>query len=97
MLVAFAERASYDSLTPDVVLELLTRHYDPMYAQSIGRNFKQFPQALPCELRDRSAESLNAAALSLTAREFMRKALHVVSIQANRFQQRNNALTVCFR
>ncbi len=51
--------------TPEVVLELLTRHYDPMYAQSIGRNFKQFPQALPCELRDRSADSLNEAARSL--------------------------------
>jgi tRNA 2-selenouridine synthase len=55
--------------TPEVVLELLTRHYDPMYAQSIGRNFKQFPQALPCELRDRSAESLNEAARSLIASE----------------------------
>ncbi|MDZ4281188.1 MAG: tRNA 2-selenouridine(34) synthase MnmH [Hydrogenophaga sp.] len=56
-------------LTPEVVLELLTRHYDPMYAQSIGRNFKQFPQALPCELRDRSADSLNGAARSLIASE----------------------------
>ncbi|MCY1540902.1 hypothetical protein D9M68_765680 [compost metagenome] len=52
-----------------MVLELLTRHYDPMYAQSIGRNFKQFPQALPCELRDRSADSLNEAARSLIASE----------------------------
>jgi tRNA 2-selenouridine synthase len=55
--------------TPEVVLELLTRHYDPMYAQSIGRNFKQSTHALPCELRDRSNESLNGAARSLIASE----------------------------
>src|SRR3990167_7863204 len=43
----------HEGRTPEGVLELLTRHYDPMYAQSIARNFRQFPQALPLVLRDR--------------------------------------------
>lgn len=51
--------------TPDVVLDLLQMHYDPMYAQSIARNFKQFAQALPCVLRDRSPDSLQEAARQL--------------------------------
>lgn len=55
--------------TPDVVLELLTRHYDPMYAQSIARNFSQFPQALPLALPDRSPQALADAARALMARE----------------------------
>jgi len=55
--------------TPEVVLELLTQHYDPMYAQSIERNFTQFPQALPCQLPDRSVKSLAEAARQLTASE----------------------------
>src|SRR3990167_822066 len=53
--------------TPEVVLELLTQHYDPMYAQSIARNFKCYGQALPCVLRDRSAEALADAARRLIA------------------------------
>jgi tRNA 2-selenouridine synthase len=55
--------------TPSVVLDLLTRHYDPMYAQSIARNFVQFASAVPCELRDRSPEALQDAARELLARE----------------------------
>jgi tRNA 2-selenouridine synthase len=55
--------------TPAVVLDLLQQHYDPMYAQSIARNFKQFAQALPCELRDRSPQSLSDAARQLLASE----------------------------
>ncbi|WP_137920604.1 tRNA 2-selenouridine(34) synthase MnmH [Hydrogenophaga sp. 2FB] len=55
--------------TPEVVLELLTGHYDPMYAQSIGRNFTQFAQALPLALRDRSPSSLASAAQALIASE----------------------------
>ncbi len=51
--------------TPSVVLELLTRHYDPMYAQSIGRNFKQYGKALPCALKDRSPAALSDRARSL--------------------------------
>lgn len=53
--------------TAAVVLELLTRHYDPMYAQSIERNFKQYGQALPCVLKDRSPAALsNVARVLLT-------------------------------
>ncbi len=51
--------------TSAVVLELLTRHYDPMYAQSIERNFKQYGNALPCVLKDRSPAALSDAARSL--------------------------------
>lgn len=51
--------------TPAVVLELLTRHYDPMYAASIQRNFSQYAQARPCTLADRSPAALAAAARSL--------------------------------
>ena len=59
----------HEGRTPEVVLELLTRHYDPMYAQSIARNFRQFPQALPLVLRDRSPQALADAARSLIAAE----------------------------
>ncbi|WP_372659506.1 tRNA 2-selenouridine(34) synthase MnmH [Hydrogenophaga sp.] len=55
--------------TPAVVLELLTRHYDPMYAASIARNFQQYPQALPCVLRNRSPEALAELAVSLIRSE----------------------------
>ena len=48
--------------TSEVVLELLTQHYDPMYAQSIERNFKQYSNALPCVLKDRSPSALSDAA-----------------------------------
>jgi tRNA 2-selenouridine synthase len=51
------------------VLELLTLHYDPMYSQSIGRNFSQFAHALPCELRDRSPRALSEAAGMLIGSE----------------------------
>lgn len=44
--------------SPEVVRELLTQHYDPMYAASIQRNFAQHGQALPCVLRDRSPQAL---------------------------------------
>ena len=48
-----------------VVLDLLVRHYDPMYAQSIERNFKQYGNALPCALKDRSPAALSDRARSL--------------------------------
>jgi tRNA 2-selenouridine synthase len=51
--------------TAEVVLELLTLHYDPMYAQSIRRNFKQYGQALACSLPDRSEEAIIRAARQL--------------------------------
>lgn len=51
--------------TPEVVQALLTMHYDPMYAQSIGRNFVQFDQAQVCVLADRSPASLAQVASAL--------------------------------
>lgn len=53
----------------EVVLALLTQHYDPMYAASISRNFVQYGSALPCVLADRSAHSLATAAAALLATE----------------------------
>jgi tRNA 2-selenouridine synthase len=51
--------------TPEVVLELLTQHYDPMYSASIQRNFKQYGQAQACVLSNRSGDALAAAASQL--------------------------------
>jgi tRNA 2-selenouridine synthase len=48
-----------------VVRELLVRHYDPGYAASIARNFKQFGQAQAIAPRDRSREAMMELALSL--------------------------------
>lgn len=53
--------------TPEVVLELLLRHYDPMYAASIRRNFVQYGQARACALPDRSDTSMAQAARELMA------------------------------
>jgi len=49
----------------EVVRELLTLHYDPVYAASIRRNFTQYANALPCRLPNRSAAALAVAAHSL--------------------------------
>ncbi|MEZ5705298.1 MAG: tRNA 2-selenouridine(34) synthase MnmH [Burkholderiaceae bacterium] len=51
--------------THEVVLELLTQHYDPMYAQSIRRNFKQYDQATVYPLPERSLDTLDLAAREL--------------------------------
>lgn len=53
--------------TPDVVRELLVQHYDPMYAASIRRNFKQYAQAHVQEVADRSPASMRQAAAQLLA------------------------------
>ena len=50
-----------------VVRELLVKHYDPGYAASIARNFKQFGQAEVIVPHDRSREAMMALALSLRA------------------------------
>jgi tRNA 2-selenouridine synthase len=55
--------------TPEVVLELLTMHYDPMYSASIKRNFTRYGQAQACTLQDRSASALNDAAAHLLGME----------------------------
>lgn len=59
----------HEGRTPEVVLELLTGHYDPMYAQSIARNFTQFAQARPLPLPDRSPQALADAARALMGGE----------------------------
>jgi tRNA 2-selenouridine synthase len=48
--------------SPEVVQDLLKQHYDPVYAASIQRNFKQYAAALPCPLADRHPASLKALA-----------------------------------
>ena len=53
--------------TPEVVRELLVHHYDPMYAASIQRNFKQWGQATPIRASDRSADAMDALAVQLAA------------------------------
>lgn len=55
--------------SPDVVRELLTRHYDPVYAASIRRNFAQFGTAAVCTLPDRSAVALQSLAQTLVAQD----------------------------
>ncbi|MBD3893686.1 tRNA 2-selenouridine(34) synthase MnmH [Hydrogenophaga sp.] len=52
--------------TAAVVEQLLRRHYDPLYAQSMARHFSRFAQTRDCVvLHDRSAASLQAAARRL--------------------------------
>jgi tRNA 2-selenouridine synthase len=55
--------------TPEVVHALLEMHYDPMYAQSMARNFVQFDQAQRCTLTDRSPQALAAVATTLIQEE----------------------------
>jgi len=48
-----------------VVQDLLLSHYDPVYVQSMQRNFGQFPQAVALQPADRSASAMDAAAQEL--------------------------------
>ena len=48
-----------------VVRALLTEHYDPVYLQSIERNFAQFAGALRLSLSDRGMPSMQRAAQNL--------------------------------
>ncbi len=54
-----------DGRSADVVLELLTQHYDPIYTRSMQRNFAQFGVAPVLEVADGQAATLAAAALKL--------------------------------
>ncbi len=51
----------------EVVRELLTEHYDPIYLRSIQRNFAAFDQAQTLALNDGDAATLAAAAQTLAA------------------------------
>ena len=48
-----------------VVRELLVNHYDPVYLQSMKRNFDQYPQACVLEPRDHSVQSMRELARSM--------------------------------
>ena len=49
----------------EVVRDLLVRHYDPMYAASIKRNFSQWSEARTLLARDRSGEAMGELAREL--------------------------------
>lgn len=49
----------------DVVLALLTRHYDPVYERSMARNFADYASAVPVLLEDGMTATLDAAATQL--------------------------------
>ena len=52
-----------------VVGELLVKHYDPGYLQSMQRNFVQYPAARALAPRDRSAAAMAALAASMLAED----------------------------
>lgn len=49
----------------EVVMELLNTHYDPVYLQSMRRNFRQFDQAQVQALPDHSESSIQSCAAAL--------------------------------
>ncbi|AEG93006.1 tRNA 2-selenouridine(34) synthase MnmH [Ramlibacter tataouinensis] len=53
----------------EVVRELLTQHYDPGYAASIARNFRQYGTARTIAAQDRSMQAMGRLAQELTAVE----------------------------
>jgi tRNA 2-selenouridine synthase len=50
-----------------VVRELLTKHYDPVYLQSMQRNFEQYGAAKRLTPTDHSVQAMQALASSLLA------------------------------
>jgi tRNA 2-selenouridine synthase len=48
-----------------VVQDLLTQHYDPVYLQSMQRNFSQYPHAHPIAPADRSTQAMDQLAQQL--------------------------------
>jgi tRNA 2-selenouridine synthase len=65
VVAAWKEQVLQGNLYP-VVQELLTEHYDPVYLQSMQRNFVQYPQAVTVSPRDHSMQSMVALAKTLT-------------------------------
>lgn len=51
--------------TAEVVQDLLTRHYDPTYLQSMQRNFVKYPEAPTLQARNHSHEAMAEAAREL--------------------------------
>jgi tRNA 2-selenouridine synthase len=52
----------------DVVRDLLLSHYDPVYLQSMERNFKQYAKAQEIRPKDRSVQAMRILADELVAR-----------------------------
>ncbi|MFC5474960.1 tRNA 2-selenouridine(34) synthase MnmH [Paraherbaspirillum soli] len=59
------QQMALDGRMAELVDELLVKHYDPAYLQSIKRNFEQFTAAQGLELQDISAAAFLQAALHL--------------------------------
>ena len=53
--------------TPEVVRDLLLSHYDPVYRQSMARNFRQYAQAPALHPRDHTPGAMQALARALLA------------------------------
>jgi tRNA 2-selenouridine synthase len=58
------EKVMAGNLSP-VVQELLTLHYDPVYVQSMQRNFRQFAQATNIEPTDHTPDAMVRLAQTL--------------------------------
>ncbi|WP_066707446.1 tRNA 2-selenouridine(34) synthase MnmH [Curvibacter delicatus] len=52
-----------------VVRDLLLNHYDPVYLQSMQRNFKQYAQAFAISPRDRSVQAMRVLADELAVQQ----------------------------
>jgi tRNA 2-selenouridine synthase len=61
LVQSWQAQAEAGELAP-VVLDLLQKHYDPAYLQSMVRNFKRFDTAIALHPKDRSPESLKLIA-----------------------------------
>ena len=55
--------------TAEVVEDLLVRHYDPTYLQSMQRNFTRYPEAPTVMARDHSHEAMHETAQEILAGE----------------------------
>ncbi|TFW27073.1 tRNA 2-selenouridine(34) synthase MnmH [Duganella callida] len=65
--IARWQAMSANGAMPQLVEELLLRHYDPAYLRSIDRNFVKYDAALPLDLPDIDNASFAAAARHLIA------------------------------
>lgn len=57
--------AAREGRLPTVVQDLLIQHYDPVYLQSMQRNFKNFARARTMVPADRSTQAMDALAVTL--------------------------------
>ncbi|MCB2042540.1 MAG: hypothetical protein KDH48_18160, partial [Rhodoferax sp.] len=53
-----------------VVQDLLTQHYDPVYLQSMQRNFRNFGTARTLSPADHSAQAMDALAATMELGRF---------------------------